>query len=455
MEIIQKTSGDSVELRLEGRLDAYSAEHLTGTIQQLAREGKREVTLEMSEMVFLSSAGIRSLLKCAREMRAIGGTFAIVHPSSAVLEVLQLARLEMLVTAAPGAQKQESTTLAPEPRAQPMEKSAAGPSGPTGPAEPVREGTFEGVAYRVLEERGDMTLEGTLHGEPGAVGTRLFVAGDCRAVEFPEPVTGLGLAALGDGFEECKARFGEFLGVGGAFAYQPTDRGQRADYVTATGQLVARAQVLYGLAARGEMALVAGFEGTGLDGVKLSELARLAVKETGNTGDAVMFVAIAETRGLVGVSLKKSLALASDPAAPMSYPGVRDWMHFTTEPVHGESVALVVGVAMPESAVKGHALEGFVRELAPGAGSIFGHAHAAAFSYRPLRKDVTRLSGAVSQLFDEQALKGVLHLLNDTRAITGNGESVFVRGTLWAGRLTKIDRLVSTSSSPAVVGSNR
>ncbi len=450
MEIIQKTMGDSVQLRLEGRLDAYSAEHLTGTIQQLAREGKREVTLEMSELVFLSSAGIRSLLKCAREMRAIGGTFAIVDPSPAVLEVLQLSRLDMLV--APGADsgKQESTMLAPEPR---VHAAGGGEVKTAEPEGPVREGTFEGVAYRVMEDRSERTLTGTLHGEPSAVGRRLFTQGDCRGVEFGEMVTGLGLAALGDGFEECKARFGEFLGVGGTFTYQPTDRGQRADYMTATGQLVAKAQVLYGLEAKGEMALVLGFEAAGLEPVKLSELARLAVKETGNTGEPVVFVAIAETRGLVGVALKKSLALASDPARPMSYPEVRDWMHFTTEPVHAESVALVVGVAMPGASVKGHVLETFVREMgmaSEGGANVAGHAHAAAFSYRPLRKDVTRLSGAVAQLFDEQALKGVLHLLNDTRPITGNGESQFVRGTLWAGRLTQVKQLVSSNA----IGSN-
>jgi anti-anti-sigma factor len=440
MEIIQKFSGDVAILRLEGRLDAYSAEHLTGTIQQLAREGKREVSLEMSGLVFLSSAGIRSLLKGAREMRTIGGTMTIVSPSSAVLEVLQLARLEMLVAPAPGAgvsleQTRATPATAPEPRAQANKPSEPEPAEKESAAGPLREGTHEGAAYRVLDDDAGKTLAGTLFGDPGAVGQRLFTAKDCRRLEFPEPVTGLGLAALGDGFEECRERFGEFLAAGGAFAYQATDRGQRADYLVTTGQLMPSAQVLYMLEAKGELPMVLAFEGQGQSAVKLSELVSLAIKETGATGGAVVFVAIAETKGLVGVSLKKSLALATDPQEPMRFPEVRQWMNFTTEPVHGESVALLVGVAVPEAGVEASGLKAFVRPVAPG---VMGHVHAAAFSYKPLRKDLTRISGAVQQLFDEQALKGVLHLLNDSRPINGNGESLFVRGTLWAGRLGPI-----------------
>ncbi len=432
MEIIQKFSGDVARLVLEGRLDAYSAEHLTGTIQQLAREGKREVALDMAGLVFLSSAGIRSLLKGAREMRTIGGAMTIINPSPAVLEVLQLARLEMLVSTGDGTTSEPKATPAPEPRPQPVNKASPEPAAE--PAGPIREGTFEGVTYRVLGD-GSNVLTGNLVGDPGAVGTRAFNEKDCGKRTFEEPVTGLGLAALGDGFEECKGRFGEFLAVGGAFTYQATDRGQRADYLVTTGQLVPEAQVLYALEARGELPVVVAFEAEPMTPVKLSDLAKLALKETGQTGEAVMFVAIAEAQGLVGVSLRKSLALATDPAAAMRYPEVREWMNFTTEPVHTESVVLIVGVAVPEAGLAASGLGAFVRPIAPG---VMGHVHAAAFSYKPLRKDVTRIMSSVEQLFEEQALKGVLHLLNDTRPINGNGESLFVRGTLWAGRLGAI-----------------
>jgi hypothetical protein len=45
------------------------------------------------------------------------------------------------------------------------------------------------------------------------------------------------------------------------------------------------------------------------------------------------------------------------------------------------------------------------------------------------------LKSSVKALFDAQTLEGVLHLLADDRAISGVGESEFVRGACWVAPL--------------------
>jgi len=62
-----------------------------------------------------------------------------------------------------------------------------------------------------------------------------------------------------------------------------------------------------------------------------------------------------------------------------------------------------------------------------------GHFHAAAFSYRPLKKGPLDLKMTVATLFEAQALQSVMHLINDTREISGAGESEFARGACWVG----------------------
>ena len=67
-----------------------------------------------------------------------------------------------------------------------------------------------------------------------------------------------------------------------------------------------------------------------------------------------------------------------------------------------------------------------------------GHFHAAAFSYRPLQKGRIDLDSTVTTLFEAETLQGILHLLNDDRAIVGTGQSEFVRGACWMAPITEI-----------------
>ena len=65
-----------------------------------------------------------------------------------------------------------------------------------------------------------------------------------------------------------------------------------------------------------------------------------------------------------------------------------------------------------------------------------GHLHAAVFPYRPLRKGRIALKPSVTELFDGQSLQAVLHLISDSRAFNGAGESEFFRGAVWIAPLT-------------------
>jgi hypothetical protein len=55
---------------------------------------------------------------------------------------------------------------------------------------------------------------------------------------FPESAMAIGLGAFGHHFEDCEQRFGEFLSVAGAAAYQPTDGSNVPDYLIAAGSFV-------------------------------------------------------------------------------------------------------------------------------------------------------------------------------------------------------------------------
>jgi len=145
---------------------------------------------------------------------------------------------------------------------------------------------------------------------------------------------------------------------------------------------------------------------------------------------------IAESAGLVGAALRRSPAAAKARADVFAFPGVREWLSFTTEPAHTRSVVLLAGVAVRGDAAK---LGSWVRPLGTGANSgpsVSGHLHAAAFSYRPVPKERIELKESVRALFEGQSLEGILHLLTDDRAATAR-ESEFVRGACWIAPIAK------------------
>jgi hypothetical protein len=144
---------------------------------------------------------------------------------------------------------------------------------------------------------------------------------------------------------------------------------------------------------------------------------------------------VVESAGLVGAALRRSPAAAAGVNdAPFKYPEVRSWLSFSTERLYSRSLALVVGIGAGSEYPP---LSSMLRPLGPAAGPE-GHFHAAAFSYRPLKKGSIDLKSTVTTLFETETLQGVLHLLSDRREAAGPQQSEFVRGACWIGAASEI-----------------
>ena len=91
MEIIEQPLGTGLELRVKGRLDSYWADPLARRLDEVIRGGMHQLTLNLSEVTYLSSAGIRVLVKFYKQLQGIQGSFTVSNPSEPVKTVLDLA----------------------------------------------------------------------------------------------------------------------------------------------------------------------------------------------------------------------------------------------------------------------------------------------------------------------------------------------------------------------------
>lgn len=85
-----------VTLEITGRLDTTTAPNLEVVIQELSEDTK-ELVFDMSEVEYISSAGIRVVLKAYKKMNANQGIMRIEKANDIVREVFEMTGLsEML-----------------------------------------------------------------------------------------------------------------------------------------------------------------------------------------------------------------------------------------------------------------------------------------------------------------------------------------------------------------------
>lgn len=80
------------ELAVAGELDAYTAPALEGRL--LASIAQDDLRVDLSEVSFMDSTGIRVIVKVDNELRTRDRALVIVRPSPAVLRLLQLTSLD-------------------------------------------------------------------------------------------------------------------------------------------------------------------------------------------------------------------------------------------------------------------------------------------------------------------------------------------------------------------------
>ena len=409
MEISTQRIEDALAVKVRGRLDNYWTEHLRTNLEEFVRGGAHVIRLDLSEVSFLSSAGVGLLMLIYRQLKEIGGTLVIASPSARVKQVLDLCKLSPIL-------------LINQAAASPVE-----------PQSEIRRFTAASAAFEILECPSQKPLTVELIGDPGLLKSCGFGPKDCQSLKFPASTFGLGLGAFGHGFEDAQSRFGEFLAVGGSAAYLPTDGTSVPDFMVCSGDLVPEVNVLYGLRCEGGFTHLLRFEAADVDSpVAFSELVATALEVSG--APAIGMVMVVESAGLVGAALRRSPATAQVAnTSPFQYPEVRTWLSFSTERLYSRSLVLISGVA---ASSPGEPLAPLLRRTGSEASPV-GHFHAAAFSYRPLKKGHIDLKATVSTLFETETLQGVLHLLTDARKAAGAQQSEFVRGACWIAAVSE------------------
>ncbi len=96
VEINEK--GDSQLIRAVGEIDLYTSPRLRAAIMKAVQNGKKEIAVDLSEVRYMDSSGVATLIEGLRAARARKISFVLIRPSKAVMKVLELSRLDAVFT---------------------------------------------------------------------------------------------------------------------------------------------------------------------------------------------------------------------------------------------------------------------------------------------------------------------------------------------------------------------
>ena len=281
MKIEHEQRGKYLLIRVMGRLDAAWAEYFTEELFLHIRNGQHHIIIDAREMVFLSSAGIRALLRVFKELNTVHGSFLIVNATDFVEQTLVTTRFEMWLG---------------------EEFPADMPAVFSG-----NEMENSGIERFTFNEKATLTLTELADWQPWQVVDQNQV----KTVDFSPDMIALGIGSSADTLNDARNQYGEFLAVAGNVVYQLPDEQGHPDYLIAEKQYIPRLQCIQLMSYRGEMGYHNRFAPTDKTPFyTISALLRNMLDQA--KSEAVAFVILGEIEGLVGSFLIRSPGLLDE-----------------------------------------------------------------------------------------------------------------------------------------------
>jgi anti-sigma B factor antagonist len=83
-------SGNHATFAVEGRLDTKTSTELSDALLPFAEEGTHDITLDFTDLRFISSAGLRVLFSAHKKCKAKNRFFAVTGANDSIREIFEI-----------------------------------------------------------------------------------------------------------------------------------------------------------------------------------------------------------------------------------------------------------------------------------------------------------------------------------------------------------------------------
>jgi len=102
--IEEKIDGDVLVLLIKGRLDAISSVDVEKQIFNYISEGHHNLVLNFSEVDYLSSVGMRLLLRTTKKLKMLSGKLVVCEINTNVMDILKMSGFDHVIEFSPNEQ---------------------------------------------------------------------------------------------------------------------------------------------------------------------------------------------------------------------------------------------------------------------------------------------------------------------------------------------------------------
>ena len=96
---IRATEQDGIRiLALSGRMDATSTPEFESSARALLEQGKKRVLIDMADLEYISSAGLRGILGLVKSIKAASGRLAFCSLQPMAAEVFRISGFNAMLT---------------------------------------------------------------------------------------------------------------------------------------------------------------------------------------------------------------------------------------------------------------------------------------------------------------------------------------------------------------------
>jgi anti-sigma B factor antagonist len=101
MEVATQDYKRVAVMSVTGRVDSATAPELEGELRKLVDDGKTQIVLDLKNVEYMSSAGLRAMVSTLKSVKRVNGDLRLANPSPRVEEVLRLAGLTSIFSIHP------------------------------------------------------------------------------------------------------------------------------------------------------------------------------------------------------------------------------------------------------------------------------------------------------------------------------------------------------------------
>jgi anti-sigma B factor antagonist len=94
-------SDNETIIAVEGEVDLYSSPELREAVLKAVPKAENGLAIDLAEVSYMDSSGVATLVEGLRSANQNDTLFVLIRPSSAVMKVLELARLDRVFDVRP------------------------------------------------------------------------------------------------------------------------------------------------------------------------------------------------------------------------------------------------------------------------------------------------------------------------------------------------------------------